>query len=169
MRVSTAGRYALRAMLDLALYGQDGPILRHEIADRQEISGEYIAQLFRQLTRAGLAHSVMGPGGGYQLALPADQISAGAILRAVEGPVAAVFCALDEGAGCPRKDHCAANVLWSGLTRVIEQYLDSVTLQSLCDLSRQLEQHPQDACLDPISALFQPFSTTPFCPEEFTI
>jgi Rrf2 family transcriptional regulator, iron-sulfur cluster assembly transcription factor len=176
MRISTAGRYALRAMLDLALYGQAGPILRHEIAQRQDISGEYIAQLFRQLTRAGLAQSVMGPGGGYQLALPPEQISAGAILQAVEGPFAAVFCVLphdphalaDSQPPCARVETCAAHVLWSRLTRVIADYLNSVSLRDLCDVAHQFELSP-GACQEPISAFLQPFPAEAECPLEYVI
>ncbi len=83
MRLSTLGRYALRAMVDVALHGGEGPVQRREIAERQEISGHYLAQLLAKLRRAGLVQSMLGPGGGYVLARPASEISAGDVLRAV--------------------------------------------------------------------------------------
>lgn len=152
MRISTAGRYGLRLMLDLALYGQHQPQLRQEIADRQQISAEYIAQLTRHLVKHGLVDSSMGPGGGYRLGRPPDQISAGDIFRAVEGPVAAVSCVLEDPAtACPRSGACAARVLWSRLSTTIETFLDSISLADLCAVSRELaslEFHGCDAAVD---------------------
>jgi Rrf2 family protein len=152
MRISTAGRYGLRLMLDLGLYGQDQPVLRQEIADRQQISAEYIAQLTRNLVKQGLVDSSMGPGGGYRLGRPPSQISAGDIFRAVEGPVAAVSCVLEDSASaCPRSRVCAAHVLWSRLSTTIETFLDSISLADLCAVSRQLasqESHGCDAAVD---------------------
>jgi Rrf2 family protein len=172
LRVTTAGRYALRAMLDLAIHGQTHPVLRQEITQRQEISGEYIAQLFRPLVKAGLAHSVMGPGGGYQLGRPAGEISIGEILRAVEGPFAAVHCVLQEtegAAACPRVDSCAARVLWLQLTQVIETYLDSVNLKDVSELSRQLADSPAPRCQDPLATLLLPTPDFPTCSFEYEI
>jgi Rrf2 family transcriptional regulator, iron-sulfur cluster assembly transcription factor len=176
MKVTTAGRYALRALLDLALYGQAGPVLRQEITSRSEISGEYIAQLFRPLARAGLVRSVMGPGGGYQLARPAAQITVLEILQAVEGPLAAVHCVLNEGSQdsqgsqpCPRVETCAAHVLWARLTAVITTYLDSVTLAEVCALARQLESQPGAGCQDGLSIWMQALPAGPACPPEFAI
>lgn len=176
MRISTAGRYALRALLDLALYGQDGPVLRQEITSRSEISGEYIAQLFRPLARAGLVRSVMGPGGGYQLARPAGEITVLEILEAVEGPLAAVHCVLKEDAQgspgslpCPRLETCAAHVLWARLTRVITEYLDSVTLAEVCALARQLESQTGAGCEDALATWLQVLPAGPNCPPEYAI
>ena len=94
MRISTRGRYALRAMIDLALHTEAGPVLRQDISTRQEISADYVAQLFRQLCAAGLLEGVKGPGGGYRLAREVETIRAGDVVRAVEGPVALVHCTL---------------------------------------------------------------------------
>lgn len=167
MRVTTAGRYALRAMLDLALNGESGPVLRQEITVRQEISSEYIAQLFRPLLKAGLARSVMGPGGGYQLARPAQEIKVGDILRAVEGPFAAVVCVLPDQPGgetCPRVEGCVARILWQRLTHVIEDYLDSVTLADIGELARQSKEQAFPPCDDPLTMLVAPLPDLPACP-----
>ncbi len=173
MRISTNGRYGLRVMLDLANNTGQTPLLRQEIADRQEISAEYIAQLFQRLMHAGLAKSVKGPGGGYLLAKDAHQIRVGDIFRAVEGPVAAVFCVLPGGqTPCKRKSACAANVLWSNLSKVIETYLDSVTLADLSVCAQQLDGGHGKDCLAP----FNPFEKTlenmdwaPTCDAEYVI
>jgi len=139
IRVSTRGRYALRAMIDLALYADEGPVARHVIAARQEVSADYAAQLFRQLCVAGLVDSAKGPGGGYVLARDVADIRVGDVVRAVEGPIAVVRCvAPEDEPACDRADHCAAHLLWCDLSRVIEDFLDSVTLQDLCEQARQL-------------------------------
>lgn len=159
-------------MLDIALYGKNGPVLRQEITFRQDISSEYIAQLFRPLVKAGLARSIMGPGGGYQLALPAEEIKVGDIVRAVEGPFAAVACVLQEHPGgeiCPRVEGCAARILWTRLTRVIEDYLDSISLRDVCDLAGQVQEQPFPRCEDPVSIVFQPFPVSPTCYIEYSI
>ena len=141
IRISTRGRYALRAMVDLALHANEGPILRQDIAERQEISADYVAQLFRRLHAAGLVEGVKGPGGGYRLACDAATIRAGDVVRAVEGPVAVVHCTLpgDEHS-CNRVDRCVTHLLWKQLSMVITEFLDSVTLKDLCDEAQQLDQ-----------------------------
>jgi Rrf2 family protein len=88
IRISTRGRYALRAMVDLAQHGDKGPVSRQDISERQEISADYLAQLFVHLQAAGLVEGVKGPGGGYRLARDARLIRAGDVVQAVEGPVA---------------------------------------------------------------------------------
>ena len=138
MRLSTLGRYALRAMVDLARQDSQAPTLRKEIAERQEISSNYLAQLFLKLRRAGLVRSVLGPGGGYVLAKSPTEISAGDVLRAVEEPLAPVYCVDDQlEATCHRADGCPTRVLWTKLGEQIAQTLDSTTLADLC------EQPPQ--------------------------
>ena len=134
IRVSTRGRYALRAMVDLAIHSSEDPVPRQSISDRQDISADYVAQLFRQLREAGLVDAVKGPGGGYRLALDPGRITAGDVVRAVEGPVAVVHCALaDDDELCGRVDHCASHTLWVRLSSTITRFLDSVTLQDLRD------------------------------------
>lgn len=141
MRISTRGRYALRAMVDLAQHSGDGPVLRQDISERQEISADYVAQLFRNLQAAGLAEGVKGPGGGYRLLRTPNTIRAGDVIRAVEGPVAVVQCALpcpDEGPCCSRVDRCVTHLLWRKVSDAVTEVLDSVTLQDLADQAKQL-------------------------------
>jgi Rrf2 family cysteine metabolism transcriptional repressor len=134
MRLSTLGRYALRAMVDLAMQESQSPTLRKEIAERQEISSNYLAQLLRKLRRAGLVRSVLGPGGGYVLAKSASEISAGDVLRAVEEPLAPVYCVdAEQEDQCHRADGCPTRVLWTKLGQQIAQTLDSTTLADLCE------------------------------------
>lgn len=143
IRISTRGRYALRAMLDLAQHADNDPVPRQDLAERQEISADYVAQLFRQLQAAGLVQGVKGPGGGYRLARDAAKITAGDVVQAVEGSVALVHCALPDLDGepaCKRIDHCVAHLLWKQLSEAIVELLDSVTLRDLCDQAEQLGQ-----------------------------
>ena len=134
IRVSTRGRYALRAMLDVALHAGEGPVSRRGIAERQAISPDYLAHLFAQLGRAGLVESVKGPGGGYRLCRDATEISAGDVVRAVEGPVAIVHCTIpSDDPKCDRVAECATHLLWKRLSGVMSDYLDSVTLQDICE------------------------------------
>jgi len=141
IRISTRGRYALRAMVDLALHADGEPVLRRDIARRQGISADYVAQLFRRLCAVGLVDGVKGPGGGYVLARAPVAISAGDVVRAVEGPVAVVQCALpSDGPSCNRVDRCVTHLLWKRLSETITEFLDLVTLQDLCDEARQLDR-----------------------------
>ena len=141
MRISTRGRYALRAMLDVAQHSGDGPVSRQQIAERQEISADYVAQLFRHLQTAGLVEGVKGPGGGYRLTRHASSIRAGDVIRAVEGPVAVVHCALpcpDAGPSCQRVDRCVTHLLWKQVSEAVTDVLDSVTLQDMANQAAQL-------------------------------
>jgi Rrf2 family protein len=150
MKMSTRGRYALRAMLDLSLHSNGEPVPRHEIAERQEISAAYAAQLFRQLNMAELVTGVKGPGGGYLLAREPEQITTGDVIRAVEGPLAAVDCVRpDCEPACPRMAQCAAHWLWQGLSKTIAEFLDSVTLQDLQDHALQLAMDAASGSQDP--------------------
>jgi len=131
----------LRAMIDLSLHVDQGPVLRKDIAERQEISSDYIGQLFVELRKAGLIESVKGPGGGYVLAQDADKIRAGDIIRAVEGPIAVVQCVGPNPEDvCHRMDGCVAYLLWKRLSNTIEEILDSVTLKDLCDQAREVAE-----------------------------
>ena len=151
MRLSTRGRYALRAMIDLALHANEGPVPRSDIAERQEVSAHYIEQLFVKLRRAGFIESVRGPGGGYMLAQSADQIRAGDIIRTVEGPIALVHCvAPQQEAACHRADSCVTHLLWKRLSDRVAEVLDSITLKDLCDQARELEEALGSRSCDPL-------------------
>ena len=141
MRISTRGRYALRAMIDLALHADEMPVLRHDIAERQAVSADYVAQLFRRLHAAGLVEGVKGPGGGYRLVRDAATIRAGDVVRAAEGSVALVHCVAPGGeSSCNRVDRCVTHLLWKRLSAAMTEFLDSVTLQDLCDEARELDR-----------------------------
>lgn len=132
IRVSTRGRYALRAMVDLAQHGDSGPVARQAISERQDISADYVAQLFRDLAEVGLVEGVRGPGGGYRLTRPAAGITAREIVEAVEGPVALVSCVeSDKKPVCQRVSQCATRPLWRDLSEKMGEMLGSVTLSDL--------------------------------------
>jgi Rrf2 family protein len=125
-------------MVDLALHTDEEPVSRHGIAVRQEISADYVAQLFRRLRAARLVEGVKGPGGGYRLARDATTIRVGDVVRAVEGPIAAADCTIpSDEPSCNRVDRCVTHLLWKGLSETMAEFLDSVTLQDLCDQAQQ--------------------------------
>ena len=132
MRLSTKGQYAVRAMVDLAYYSKDKPVTLQEIADREEISINYLEQLFAKLRRNRIVSSVRGPGGGYLLANRADKISIGDIIDAVEESLTPVAC-VEGDVGCGRIDKCVTFKLWKGLGDRIKDFLSSITVQDLCD------------------------------------
>ena len=129
MRLTTKGRYAVMAMVDLAANSKGSPVALADIAQRQEISLSYLEQLFAKLRRSGLVKSVRGPGGGYLPAYPADQTRISEIILAVDEPIRATRCAPGSPEGCrSNKTRCATHELWEGLGNQIQRYLDSVTL-----------------------------------------
>ncbi|MDH4209618.1 MAG: Rrf2 family transcriptional regulator [Anaerolineae bacterium] len=141
MRLSTKGRYALRAMVDLATHSEQTPVRRREIADRQGISPHYLEQLFAKLRDAGLIEAVRGPGGGYRLARRAEEITAGEVVRAVEDVLSPVACLLaDPDQQCERAPTCPTQRVWRELGERVSQYLDSVTVGELCEDARQLSE-----------------------------
>jgi Rrf2 family protein len=137
MQLSTVGRYALRAMVDLAIHRDQQPVQRADIAARQEISAPYLAHLLLKLKRADLVKTIRGPGGGYLLARDPEQITAGDVLRAVEETLSPVFCVADALEGqqkvCHRADGCPTHWLWGQLGDAIHQVLDSTTLTELSE------------------------------------
>jgi Rrf2 family protein len=141
MKLSTKGRYALRAMVDLATHSHDRPVSRKDIAARQNISPHYLEQLFAKLREAGLIEAVRGPGGGYLLAKSPDQITAGEVVRAVEDILAPVPClAPDCDLQCERAPTCPTRPIWKELGERASEYLDSMTLQDLSVDARQLAE-----------------------------
>lgn len=137
MQLSTRGRYAVMAMVDLATQQvigcECGPVCLAQIADRQQLSLSYLEQLFGKLRRAGLVASARGPGGGYRLARTSDAITIADIVAAVDEPVRATRCP-DEAGGCmsrpPENEagRCQTHELWAELSRQIELFLAGVTL-----------------------------------------
>ncbi|WP_153109416.1 Fe-S cluster assembly transcriptional regulator IscR [Propionivibrio limicola] len=131
MRLTTKGRFAVTAMIDLALRCAEGPVTLAGISERQKISLSYLEQLFGKLRRAYLVDSVRGPGGGYCLARPAEQITVSDIVRAVDEPLDATQCG--GHANCKEDEQCMTHELWATLNQKMFEYLSSVTLASLVD------------------------------------
>ncbi len=131
MRLTTKGRFAVTAMVDLAMRGDQGPVTLAGISERQKISLSYLEQLFGKLRRHNIVSSVRGPGGGYRLARPAAEIPIADIILAVDEPLDASNCA---GRGdCHDGKPCITHELWQGLTENIYNYLSKVSLQQLVD------------------------------------
>lgn len=138
MKVSTKGRYALRTMIDLTVNETGNPIPLKDIANRQNISLKYMEQIISLLIKAKLVKSVRGNNGGYLLAKPSMQYTAGDILRAAEGDMAPIACIENDHSKCKRADYCSVLPFWLGLNKVINGYLDSVTLS---ELARQAKEN----------------------------
>jgi Rrf2 family iron-sulfur cluster assembly transcriptional regulator len=134
VRLSTKGRYAVMAMVDLAQHGDGGPVSLAEIAERQEISLCYLEQLFAKLRRGGLVKSVRGPGGGYLLAHGRDETRIADIIGAVDEPIRAVRCTPGSAIGCRGdRSRCLTHDLWEELSNQIHLYLSSVSLGDVCE------------------------------------
>lgn len=129
MRLTTKGRFAVTAMLDLALHSTKGPVTLAGISARQRISLSYLEQLFGKLRRHGLVNSVRGPGGGYRLAKPTQDVSVADIILAVDEPIDATQCGGKEN--CQDDHKCLTHDLWANLNNHIFSYLRSVTLAQL--------------------------------------
>jgi Rrf2 family iron-sulfur cluster assembly transcriptional regulator len=129
MRLTTKGRFAVTAMIDVAMHGTNGPVTLAAVSDRQKISLSYLEQLFGKLRRHGLVESVRGPGGGYHVARQADTISVADIILAVDEPIDATQCAGKEN--CHDDRRCMTHELWSSLNAHIFGFLRSVTLAQL--------------------------------------
>jgi len=131
MKMSTKGRYAVMAMIDIASQPAASPVSLAEIAERQDISQEYLEQLFGKLRKAGLVDSVRGPGGGYRLARPIEEIPVASIILAVDEPLRVTRCEGDAVEGCVRGERCCAHDLWSSLGRQMMYFLASITLEDV--------------------------------------
>ena len=134
MRLSTKGRYAVMAMVDLAQHSGGNPVSLAEIAERQEISLSYLEQLFAMLRKNGLVKSVRGPGGGYLLTHHRDDTRIADIILAVDEPIHAVRCTPGEVTGCRiDRSRCLTHDLWEELSNQIHLYLSSVSLGDVCE------------------------------------
>ena len=138
MRISTKGRYGLRAMVDIAAHSDGGQIPIKEVAGRQDISDNYLEQIIFPLKKAGIVKSVRGSQGGYLLARPAREITVGDVLRVLEGDLAPVEClANGEEPSCERAQSCASLCVWKKLKDAIDQVVDGITIQDLVDRAEQ--------------------------------
>ena len=137
MRLTTKGRYAVRALYCLSTFSKEKPVPLSEVAKRQNISLNFLEQLFVHLRKNGIVSSVRGPRGGYKLNKPSEDITIGEILRAVGESTFPVFCSDEYSSGkksCPRADDCVTHLLWERLGANINQFLDSTTLADVGQL-----------------------------------
>ena len=138
MRLTTKGRYAVTAMLDLALHqGQQRPVTLQDIAANQEISLSYLEQLFARLRQGGLVRGTRGPGGGYRLAKDANEISIAGIITAVDEKADLTRCG--GKSDCQQGEECLTHELWAELSETIYQFLDNISLADLIQRPRVLE------------------------------
>ena len=129
MRLTTKGRYAVTAMIDLTLHAKSKPISLAEISGRQSISLSYLEQLFSKLRQSGLVMSVRGPGGGYRLAIPSEEIFVAQIINAVNESIDTTSC---QGKGdCQGGDICLTHSLWQDLSVQIHEFLNGISLADL--------------------------------------
>ena len=142
MRLTTKGRFAVTAMIDIAMHSTNGPATLAGVSERQHISLSYLEQLFGKLRRHGLVESVRGPGGGYHLARSPDTVSVADIILAVDEPIDATQCGGREN--CHDDRRCMTHELWAGLNAHIFNFLRSVTLAQLV---RQQDQNGDVAVL----------------------
>src|SRR5512134_404775 len=142
MRLTTKGRFAVTAMIDVAMHGSGGPVTLAAVSERQKISLSYLEQLFGKLRRHGLVDSVRGPGGGYNLARPAQDVSVADIILAVDEPIDATQCGGREN--CYDDRRCMTHEIWAALNAHIFSFLRSVTLAQLV---AQQNQQPEVAVL----------------------
>ena len=130
MKISTKGRYALRVMIDLAINNNGKYISLKEISQRQEISNKYLEQIISLLNKAGYLETARGNMGGYRLSKKPNEYRVGDILRATEGDLAPIYCLKEDGE-CDKKSNCKTYSFWQGLDNVINEYVDSKTLEDL--------------------------------------
>lgn len=129
MKLTSKGRYAVTAMLDVAIHSAAGPVPLADISERQGISLSYLEQLFAKLRKQGLVGSVRGPGGGYRLGLNADEISVGMVVKAVDESVDATRC--HGKSNCQGGSRCLTHSLWGDLSEQISDFLNGITLAGL--------------------------------------
>jgi Rrf2 family iron-sulfur cluster assembly transcriptional regulator len=153
MRLTTKGRFAVTAMLDLALNEMDKPVTLAGISERQAISLSYLEQLFSRLRKQGLVTSIRGPGGGYRVAKPHNEISVSNIITAVDELIDATQCGGQEN--CHDDGRCMTHELWASLNSKILDYLSGVSLADMVENQRQ-----NDAGLTTNKVYFSPRKTS---------
>jgi len=140
--LSSRGKYATRALLDLTLHAEHGPAQIHDIARRQNIPLKFLEQILLALKHAGFVESRKGPGGGYFLALPPEKITLGAIVRAMDGPLAPINCVSVSRygeCGCPEPESCGLRTVWREARDALCAVLDRATFADIRDHHRQLQ------------------------------
>jgi len=142
MKLSTRARYGTRALLDIALHDGEGSILLRDIAERQEISPQYLEHLITPLIAAGMVRSMRGARGGVWLAQTPREIKLDDVMRILEGSPALVTC-IDDPESCPRYESCVTLEVWTEMTRAINGVLESTTLQDLVDRQKTKESNKE--------------------------
>jgi Rrf2 family iron-sulfur cluster assembly transcriptional regulator len=145
MKLTTKGRFAVTAMLDVAMHGGTRPVTLADVAMRQHISLSYLEQLFGKLRRRALVESVRGPRGGYQLARASDRVTVAEIIFAVEEPLDSTQCGGKEN--CRHEQRCMTHDLWVDLNRAVYAFLAGVTLRQLMDQQQAAAQEPKPVAL----------------------
>ena len=148
MKISTKGKYGLRAMIDLAQYSEQEAVSISSIAQRQKISESYLEQLVAKLKKAGLVISIRGAAGGYCLARPASDISVGDVLRALEGDVRAVICTAQTEEGCEGEELCVTKYVWQRINESIEKTVDEMMIDQLVAESRKAQEKAKNHDVD---------------------
>ncbi len=144
MKLSTKGRYGLRAMVDIAVHSSDEPVSIISIARRQNISENYLEQIISKMKKAGLLISHRGAGGGYKIAKPLNEISVGDIIRALEGNLNLVDCPglKDESKGCKTSELCVTKYVWEKVNDSVKDTFDNISLEELASESKEkIELH----------------------------
>lgn len=150
MRLTTKGRYAVTAILDLAFHQDEGPVSLAAISARQGISLSYLEQLFSKLRRSDVVVSTRGPGGGYALRQSADELSVSTVIMAVDENVATVGC---DGENCKSEHRCLTHDLWQDLSDEIKDFLDGITLGEMMrnQKVREVSSRQDSACADAVA------------------
>lgn len=148
MKISTKGKYGLRAMIDLAQYSEQEAVSISSIAQRQKISESYLEQLVAKPKKAGLVVSIRGAAGGYRLARPASGISVGDVLRALEGDVRAVICTAQTEEGCEGEELCVTKYVWQRINESIEKTVDEMMIDQLVAESRKAQEKAKNHDVD---------------------
>ena len=159
MKLTSKGRYAVTAMLDVALHSQQGPVSLYDISVRQEISLSYLEQLFSKLRKQALVESIRGPGGGYRLGKNANDIAVGEVIAAVNESIDATKC--NGKADCQGGEKCLTHNLWQDLSDRISNFLHSITLgelmakQDIKTIATRQDGQQSSAAVDKINISFQ--------------
>lgn len=141
MKLSTKGRYGVKAMFELALSVGKGPIPLNSIADKQSLSVHYLEQLFSSLRKAGLVKSIRGAQGGYMLAKKPEDITVGDIIRTLEGPLAPADCVTDDDSKeCYKAEYCVTRTIWEKIRDSINNVVDGITLQDMIDDHKKMHK-----------------------------
>ena len=157
MKLSTKGRYAVTAMMDLAIHDREGPVTLADISNCQGISLSYLEQLFAKLRQSGLVEGVRGPGGGYRLGKPSNQISVADIVIAVDESLDNTRCQGNEN--CDNGERCLTHKLWNDLSERLFEFLDGITLSEFISQPEIRKiAHRQDTTASRIANMFPPRS-----------